>query len=214
MGRSIALKLVVLAVPASLGVYLTVTLLFLPVLAVPAALVSGPVEQAVVAGEIADLVPLERNIDLVFSLEHGDSKAIVTMLIGIAGASGGTLQSSGDGQSGGSVRIFAGIEGQIVHIAVVYVTGGNGVKFVVLSAPVVYSQLGGNGYQRIAPGLWYDPVSLTWTCAWTFSSMIGRDVPQQYWLNASDSWLAWERIRVRYQMVYELTSVPLPPLPF
>lgn len=118
---------------------------------------------------------------------------------GIQAALNGNIQAKGDGQSNGSIQIWAGVDSEtmVATIGGIYIVT-NKVAYFAFQTPV---QIGpGQGLKRLGESAYYySPFTVEWRCAWFMSRMIGKERKAEVELLPIAEGLAkWEQTKVLY----------------
>lgn len=124
---------------------------------------------------------------------------------------GKTLRNKGDGRSNGSIRMYAGMNGQFASVAILHIVSTQ-MNFLVLKGNVSNA-----GFCAVAAscldlgkGLFMDTSTATWVAAWTMSRTLGKDTDPTQFLTVSQGWEAWAYYQAKYNLYTEVFQITLP----
>ena len=140
-----------------------------------------------------------------YSTNHAESAAIMAAL------SGPTIETKGDGQSNGSIQLWAGVDESTmmatvggVHIVSTYV------HYFAFSVPV---QVGpGQGLSRLGQsGYYYNRNLVDWACAWRMTRTIGHHKkPDKEALTVGTGLAKWEETKRLYGLTIPVAVLYTP----
>ena len=121
------------------------------------------------------------------------------------------LNTKGDCVSSGSICIKGSVSTGRAIVAFVVASGPN-MYYMAAEAPLTTNP--GDGKIPFGDGTFINPKKLVWTCAWWFSTVIGRDKkPDSSLLTAGQGWERWLMIESKYGPFFNIASIELPKTP-